>query len=180
METRREDNTPDETDGDYDFEYVSDKFCDEIEERCLNQNLWSTKEEYKEKWKKQFPEKAKEIDEVASTLSKEIENNTNQMEEERKKKVVDINTKSDRERRLNYLVSTRKDFIEEFNQFLFDQMEYDNEDVYEDLNLEVTKKVEKIVEQEARLIVQPYIQQEVEEKHDNFNHFSQVTNTSKK
>lgn len=102
------------------------------------------------------------------------------MEEERKKKVVDINSKSDRERRLNYLVSTRKDFIEEFNQFLFDQMEYDNEDVYEDLNLEVTKKVEKIVEQEARLIVQPYIQQEVEEKHDNFNHFSQVTNTSKK
>lgn len=73
METRKEDNTLDEEDSDYAFEYVSDKFYDEIEERCLNQNLWSTKEEYKEKWEKQFPKKKKEIDEVVSTLSKEIE-----------------------------------------------------------------------------------------------------------
>lgn len=59
-------------------------------------------------------------------------------------------------------------------------MEYDNEEVYEDLNLEVIKKVEKIVEKEARLIVQPYIQQEVVENHGNFNHSSQETNPSKK
>lgn len=169
-----------ELEEDYYFKYVSDKFNETIEERCLSQDLWSTEEEYKEKWKKQFPEKAKEIEETVSTLSTEIESNNLQMEEERKKKVVDINSKKDRERRLVDLVWTKKGLIEGFDQFLIDQMDYDSEDVYEHLTLKVIKQVEQAVAKEARLVVQPYITKEVVESYGNFNHSRPEASASKK
>lgn len=164
-----------ELEEDYYFKYVSDKFNETIEERCLSQDLWSTEEEYKEKWKKQFPEKAKKIEEMVSTLSTEIESNNLQMEEERKKKVVDINSKKDRERRLVDLAWTKKGLIEGF-----DQMDYDSEDVYEHLTLKVIKQVEQAVAKEARLVVNPYIQKEVVESYGNFNHSRPEASVSKK
>lgn len=169
-----------ELEEDYYFKYVSDKFNETIEERCLSQDLWSTEEEYKEKWKKQFPEKAKKIEEMVSTLSTEIESNNLQMEEERKKKVVDINSKKDRERRLVDLAWTKKGLIEGFDQFLIDQMDYDSEDVYEHLTLKVIKQVEQAVAKEARLVVNPYIQKEVVESYGNFNHSRPEASASKK
>lgn len=169
-----------ELEEDYYFKYVSDKFNETIEERCLSQDLWSTEEEYKEKWKKQFPEKAKKIEEMVSTLSTEIESNNLQMEEEQKNKVVGINSKKDREENLAYLTFLRKELIGGFNRVLIDQMEYDNEGVYEDLNLEVTKKVEQVVEKEARLVVQPYITKEVAESYGDFSHSGPEVSASKK
>lgn len=182
MEIGKDKDILQEKEKDYYVEYVSDKFNEDIEERCLNQNLWSTGEEYKEKWKKQFPEKAKEIDERISALSKEIATNNTQIEEDRKKKVVDINSKRDREKRLVDLVWTENELKDGFDHFLIDQMEYDNEDVYEDLNLEVIKKVEQVVKKEASMILKPYTTQEVEslENHSQQVDYSMKANTPKK
>lgn len=180
MEKRKEDNTISEDEEDYYFEYVSDKFDEDIKERCLNQDLWSTKEEYQKKWEKQFPKKAKEIESGASVLLKEIESSNAKMEEEQKNKVVGINSKKDREENLAYLTFLRKELIGGFNRVLIDQMEYDNEGVYEDLNLEVTKKVEQVVEKEARLVVQPYITKEVAESYGDFSHSGPEVSASKK
>lgn len=184
MEIEKDNNRLSEDERDYYYEYVSDKFNEEIEERCLNRDLWSKKEEYKAKWKNKFPEEDEEMNKRIHILSQQIASNNIKMEEERKKKVVEINSKRDRERRLVDLVSTRKELIEGFDQFLMDQMDYDSEDVYEDLTLKVTKEVEQLVEKEASMIVKPYITEEVVESFKNHSrqvdYSSTTINTAKK
>lgn len=161
MEIEKDDEELGKQASDYYFEYVSNKLSEDIENRCLNSDLWVTREEYKEKWKHQFPEEYEKMNTRVHDLSQEIASINIRMEKDREQKLIQLDIKSS-ERRLKDFVFKRKELLERFDGFLLDQMELDNEAVFEDLNLKVIKDVSQVIAKEASLLVKPYITKEVE------------------